>query len=221
MRYLRRVGGEVASPLAWGGANLDSAISYALGPGAMAVVGSRKELLEKYDQSLAISENNFHLAARDANWQADQALVNECKASARLRFKYVLLTMLTPAEQGVSASGERYLGRRDGVMTAIGLELYRRQHGAYPQKIDDLTPLFIPSIPADRITGDPIKYRIKDDKPLLYSVGADRIDDGGKPATRLGAPHTDEAAQWWLQPGQTVPHGDWILYPQPASPDRD
>jgi hypothetical protein len=219
-RYLAQVGADAWSGQNGASLNAGSIGAYAFGPAAMAVVGSRKELLDKYDELSASSENNFRVPARDANWKNDDAFVNECKASTRLGFKYVLLTLLTPPEQAVSADGERYLGHRDGVMTAIALEIYRRQHSDYPQNLDEMTPQFLPSVPADRITGDPIKYRIKDGKPLLYSVGVDRIDDGGTPPARPGTSDSTSAAQWWPKPDQRTVQGDWILYPQTPGTDE-
>ena len=73
---------------------------------------------------------------------------------------------------------------------ACALERYRLTHGEYPQTLDGLTPQFIEKIPHDLIVGDSLQYRpTADGKFLLYSVGWNERDDGGKdspPSTNGG-----------------------------------
>ena len=57
------------------------------------------------------------------------------------------------------------------------------------------------------MTGGPLGYRIIDDQPVIYSVGWDGIDDGGRPAVGDGEPDSNAA---WLD--MTRPSGDWILW---------
>jgi hypothetical protein len=61
------------------------------------------------------------------------------------------------------------------------LERYHLAHGEYPETLDALAPQFIQTIPHDIIGGEPLHYRRTDDgKFLLYSVGWNETDDGGK-----------------------------------------
>ena len=61
------------------------------------------------------------------------------------------------------------------------LERYRLAHGEYPETLDALVPQFIETIPHDIIGGAPLIYRpTVDGKFLLYSVGWNEKDDGGK-----------------------------------------
>jgi hypothetical protein len=62
-------------------------------------------------------------------------------------------------------------------------------------------------VPADRITGEPVRYRLNNNRPLVYSVGADRNDDEGRPTAEPRA-----AANWDAKP-DPMPDGDWVLYP--------
>jgi len=81
-----------------------------------------------------------------------------------------------------------------------------------------LVPQLLPEVPADRITGDPVRLRILDSRPLVYSVGADRKDDGGRPAraknsqTSRYLAESQIAAVWDAKP-DSIPDGDWVLYP--------
>jgi hypothetical protein len=76
-----------------------------------------------------------------------------------------------------------------------------------------LVPEQLPAIPADRITGSPLKYRLVNGNPLVYSVGADRIDDGGRMPISNGRPDPTAAARWGTF--STIVAGDWVLYPKP------
>lgn len=64
--------------------------------------------------------------------------------------------------------------------TGLQLERFKRDHGHYPRGLNELVPHYLAKQPVDVMTGDPLIYRIKNDgSPLVYSVGANRIDDGG------------------------------------------
>ena len=86
-------------------------------------------------------------------------------------------------------------GSKTRVMVA--LELYRARHGAYPDSLDQLAGDIVTQPPADPLHGLPFGYRLLDGDPdgrayLLYSVGLDRVDDGGaelSPADRAAHGH--------------------------------
>ena len=61
---------------------------------------------------------------------------------------------------------------------ALAVERYRLANGRLPKVIDDLTPDFIPSVPLDPYTDEPLHYRPTDDGFVIYSVDPDRKDDG-------------------------------------------
>jgi len=64
---------------------------------------------------------------------------------------------------------------------ACALERFRLAHGDYPQSLDALAPQFIDKLPHDLINGQPLHYRrTEDGKFVLYSVGWNETDDGGK-----------------------------------------
>ena len=53
-------------------------------------------------------------------------------------------------------------------------------HGAYPAKLADLSPKYVAAIPKDRFTDGDLHYSLQDGGYLLYSVGHNGQDDGGK-----------------------------------------
>jgi hypothetical protein len=69
----------------------------------------------------------------------------------------------------------------DLARVACALERYRLANGNYPETLDPLAPQFIAPLPHDLINGQPLHYHRTDDgKFILYSIGWDEKDDGGK-----------------------------------------
>jgi hypothetical protein len=66
----------------------------------------------------------------------------------------------------------------------LALQAYQLDHHEYPVKLTDLVPHYLTAIPDDPFakSGPPI-YRRQGAQYLLYSIGPDGIDDGGKPFT--------------------------------------
>ncbi len=105
--------------------------------------------------------------------------------------------------------------RYDAARVAVALEQYRRKTGNWPERLEQLTPDSLPTVPPDRFDGKPIKYRLADGRPILYSIGVDRFDDGGEPPD-------DEypCPDIWVPPSEaprlraeSMYRGDWILWP--------
>jgi len=92
---------------------------------------------------------------------------------------------------------------------AIALERYRLANGSYPENLEVLAPKFIGQLPHDVINGQPLKYRRNADGSfLLYSVGWNETDDGGKVVRKTskdgkaGAVNQDEGDWVWRYPAK-------------------
>ncbi|MBI3463711.1 MAG: hypothetical protein HY000_11740 [Planctomycetes bacterium] len=70
---------------------------------------------------------------------------------------------------------------------ALGVERYRRRHGRLPERLEDVVPEFLPAVPEDPFTGQPLRYAIEDGGFVVYSVGPDGVDDRGQ-ETKPGQP---------------------------------
>jgi hypothetical protein len=67
------------------------------------------------------------------------------------------------------------------------LSSYRLAQGTYPETLDALVPQFIEKLPRDIVNGAPLLYRrVEDGTFLLYSVGWNETDDGGKSVSDIG-----------------------------------
>ena len=83
---------------------------------------------------------------------------------------------------GVSAGQFAYAqGSTDLARVACALERYRLSQGEYPASLDALVPRFMDKLPHDLINGQPLHYRLTDNRQfVLYSVGWANRDEHGK-----------------------------------------
>ena len=66
----------------------------------------------------------------------------------------------------------------------LALRCYQTEHSRLPAHLDELVPKYLSNVPQDPFLGQPLIYRPQGTNWLLYSVGTDRVDDGGRPAGR-------------------------------------
>jgi hypothetical protein len=64
--------------------------------------------------------------------------------------------------------------------TELQIELFKRDHDRVPATLDELVPEYTSAVPLDPLSGQPFLYRVEHGKHVLYSVGSDRQDDGGR-----------------------------------------
>lgn len=70
--------------------------------------------------------------------------------------------------------------RASATRLVLCLFAYQRQHKAWPASLRDATVDEASSVRKDPFSDDEFVYRIADGQPLLYSIGADGVDNGGK-----------------------------------------
>ena len=102
---------------------------------------------------------------------------------------------------------------RQMVVTAIALKRHQLKHRSFPERLADLAPEFLATVPTDPVDGQPLRYRKDVDRTfLLYSVGENAKDDGGDPKNQPGH---ETSSYYWL--GHSAL--DWV-WPQPASAEE-
>jgi hypothetical protein len=63
----------------------------------------------------------------------------------------------------------------------LALQAWRKEHSGWPDSLDALTPDYLDAVPRDPFSDGSLVYRVTGDAYLLYSLGPDREDDGGRP----------------------------------------
>lgn len=70
------------------------------------------------------------------------------------------------------------------VEVELALRAFRVEEGRDPDDLRELIPSYLPDLPLDPFSGRPPAYRKGKSGPVIYSIGPDRIDDGGAPLVR-------------------------------------
>ncbi len=105
--------------------------------------------------------------------------VEELKRNPWTRALYLPATLF-PNMTNIATQGAMLQNRVEQTRAACALERYRLAHGAYPEKLGDLVPEFLPAVPPDVIDRQSLRYRREAaDRFVLWSVGENEVDDQG------------------------------------------
>ncbi|HEY7314747.1 MAG TPA: hypothetical protein VH643_35695 [Gemmataceae bacterium] len=96
------------------------------------------------------------------------------------RIGIIAMVLLTPAVRKVQQASDRSEQIQRNLHVAFALACYRREHGRYPDKLDALTPAYLKDVPQDIFSDEALIYRPKGKGYLLYSIGVNERDDGGR-----------------------------------------
>ena len=117
----------------------------------------------------------------DAIFLAD--LLPGGKATAKARGQAIgdiMICLMMPAVRKLQQAADRSRQVEANVAIAFALEWYRRDRGRYPAKLDGLAPKYLAKVPQDLFSGKALVYRPADKGYLLYSVGVNGKDEGGR-----------------------------------------
>jgi hypothetical protein len=111
---------------------------------------------------------------------ADPDVLND----ARIRPPWhPIAALLGPQNQRYAKNHYESLACGRAAATALAIRLYATDHGGQlPQKLDDLVPEYLASVPSDPLAGGgkPLGYARDPERPRLYHVGENGVDDGGR-----------------------------------------
>ena len=195
-----------------------------LSPALAVFVAGRRETIERADAFYEEIENQL----RRPLWQREVPPVYRwlSNVSADRSLESVRNLPFTAFQLLPLCEDELMVQRRDGVLTVIALERFRRRHGAWPTSLDVLTPDFLRDVPRDRFDGEALRYHLVDGEPILYSVGVDRDDDGGRAISdNTGYQNPHNAHSWTqahLRSAARDPEydGDWVLWSRRSDSQR-
>lgn len=186
---------------------------------------SRRGVAERLDAFVATARVDdgrppweHHLRASDGRW-AD--VMNSGVYDSAPFLKSLMQSLSLRPMASAFQSRDLTETARDAAITAMAMELFRRDNGRWPHTLAELVPKYLPSVMRDPCTGGPIRFLAAADRgsPLLYSVGVDGVDEGGRlPQSRRERQATSDLSRMsapGLHPTEPPPAGDWILWPVP------
>jgi hypothetical protein len=92
----------------------------------------------------------------------------------------ILIGLLAPAVRRVQGAYDRSEQVQRNLRVAFALAAYRADCGRYPARLGELAPMYLAAVPGDLFSGGPLVYRPADKGYLLYSVGINGKDEGGR-----------------------------------------
>lgn len=121
-------------------------------------------------------------SARKRAADAAEARLKELARTRNANRRYPLTLLIVPAVGACADAAGYNEGARDAARVAVAIERFRHSEGRLPSKLDELVPSHLRALPIDPGDGAQLRYRIDSTEYLVYSVGADAVDDGGRPA---------------------------------------
>jgi hypothetical protein len=188
-------------------------------PAANMVVASRKQMTDAYEKvfTSALARVDSPYWKRSLELSSDDE-VRALQQQTLGKIRYLFVMLLTPAYDKVLDTIVVSDGNRDGVFLGLALELYHREHSKWPGSLGELSPQWLPELPVDRLTGNALHYKVVNDRPVVYSVGLDGDDDGGRWAKdAIGDAHPDAAAPTHFggkgeSDRDAKRDGDWVIW---------
>lgn len=204
--------------------SVESVTRRALAPTSLLVLATRKQLTEKAEEIFAEMESLMKAETGEvANAREAQRVEGGIED---LSVAYTPIKLLFPAYSQVRQSMVRAQLFSDSVQAALAVMRYQRQHGRWPESLDELVGNFLEGVPTDPFDGQPLRYRLREEGFVIYSVGVDGVDDGGQAVLlrtdgSFVEDPTTEPEKATLRPlpaslylPQNKYPGDWILWPR-------
>lgn len=145
-------------------------------------LGSRNEdlcfyldLLEPVIESVSAKS---WIPTMDAAQKMDASL-KQMSTSQINKLRYQMTSMLLPAVEGIMSAGAGDDAKCRIAELACALQRYRKASGEYPQTLDALAPQYIAKVPLDPFDDLPLRYEVRSGTPVIWSIGRDRLDNGG------------------------------------------
>lgn len=173
-----------------------------------------REVVQQHDRCSALAMEAIEvpwkpmpegLGAEIEAWERESASI--LGRIARLYFG-----IITPKWDKWAAAVRTSTQSMAGLRLLLAAHRHHLRHGEPARTLSDIDPDLLPFDPIDGFTGGPLHYRWTDSGPLIYALGADNDDDGGRHVFRTdGMPYRTITDQFLRE----QPDGDWLLFPAP------
>jgi len=82
----------------------------------------------------------------------------------------------------------------------IACKIFQNRHGIFPEKLSQLVPDILSEVPTDPFSGKPLIYRRTPSGFIVYSVGSNGKDDGGKETREITKILAEKDDDWvWYE----------------------
>jgi hypothetical protein len=93
--------------------------------------------------------------------------------------EHPITKLFFPAIQKMSEANWRTTADSRCVVAGLACERYRMKAGKWPASLESLVPEYLPTMPLDPYDGKPLRLKVLPDGIVVYSIGLNKIDEGG------------------------------------------
>ena len=115
----------------------------------------------------------------------------------------MILNIMMPAMSRAETVRLRAVADQRLTITALGLALYRAEHGGYPEKLTAIVPDHLDELPRDPFDSETIRYKRTESGCVLYCVDANLTNDDGADLMKDDVPEDE---------------GDYVMRLEPEEP---
>lgn len=150
----------------------------------MADAASKPTRAERQEAMAQVDKDIRKLQKTAKDWMSLglSMLANPRKAISE-QFGENFVVLFLPALSACTNADDRSAMQFELTKLAFALAAYRAENRSYPVKLADLVPKYVTEVPKDIFNEAELHYRQEGEGYLLYSVGVNGKDDGGKTYT--------------------------------------
>lgn len=109
----------------------------------------------------------------------------------------MLADLSLPGSLNFSVAHGRYEAALSLEEIVLSSKRFQIAHGRLPHGVNELVTEYLDTIPIDPFDGSPLRYNLE--KRIVYSVGDDQIDNGGKKSKNSNRPWNDGDYRFQLE----------------------
>ena len=148
------------------------------------------------ERAAAVADSQRDIKQMSAEATDVRAIVRRTLSSGSLRFALsrmmgqLLVSEFAAAIGAMMTAEERNAAYREMLPVLFALSAFRTDHGSYPAELAALVPKYLPAVPEELFSGGPLHYKREAAGYVLYAVGPNGKDDGGRSA--MDMPYAEE-----------------------------
>jgi hypothetical protein len=168
-----------------------SARAIAIGVGVMKSTGfldpDRRLMLETFKEAIELAGEQTAESLEKLDELSEKVEVKAHKFPPK-----IICSMMLPALGRVVTRFAFFEAHRRAALTALAVERYSLEHsGQLPETLAEIVPAYLSAIPSDPFDGKALRFRKFERGFVVYSVGQDREDNGGKERVKSSPKQTD------------------------------
>jgi hypothetical protein len=165
--------------------------------GEYGLTGEEADWLERFNQEIALveftpREQEARRKALPSRWKRPTADV------------FLLMEMMHKRDSAAEA-GPWDRGRLTCGLAALAVERFRRAKQRWPENLAELVPAYLPAVPLDPYTEQPLSFRALADGVILYCAPRDWQGTGTPPPPREDERSFRRAVRLWDAPHRRLP----------------